>query len=183
MSGHDHEGPHELSPDARADHHELEPEFVVELDMPHDEPVAGYAPAAHYDRVTEAWGLLLGAELHYGYFETGAEELAMATAALTDRMIAAAYLRPGLPFGGACLTKDVSSLAAQAREKAVSAPLIANILASNGAHVEHFVQAVLQYRPRRVAVLGIGFKPGAADVRDSGTVRIGNMSPSFPPSR
>ena len=84
----------------------------------------------------------------------------------------AAYLRPGLPFGGACLTKDVSSLAAQARQTGVNAPVVDSILASNGAHVEHFVEAVLRWKPRRVAVVGIGFKPGAADVRDSAPVKL-----------
>lgn len=55
----------------------------------------GYDPAAHYDRVTEAWGLLLGEELHYGVFHTGDESLEVATAALTDRMIQAADLSAG----------------------------------------------------------------------------------------
>lgn len=55
-----------------------------------------YDPAAHYDRVTEAWGLLLGEELHYGLFATGEEPLARATAALTEAMIDAAQLGPGL---------------------------------------------------------------------------------------
>lgn len=54
-----------------------------------------YDPAAHYNRVTEAWGLLLGDELHYGVFVTGDEPLATATAELTDRMIAAADFAPG----------------------------------------------------------------------------------------
>jgi GDP-mannose 6-dehydrogenase len=84
----------------------------------------------------------------------------------------AAYLRPGLPFGGACLTKDVSSLVAQARLGEVDAPVVASILASNAAHVEHFVRAVLRFRPKRAAVVGIGFKPGAADVRDSAPVKL-----------
>jgi 27-O-demethylrifamycin SV methyltransferase len=55
-----------------------------------------YEPAAHYDRVTEAWRLLLGEELHYGVFERGDEPLAVATAALTERMIDAARLEPGV---------------------------------------------------------------------------------------
>jgi 27-O-demethylrifamycin SV methyltransferase len=55
-----------------------------------------YRPAQHYDRVTEAWHLLLGEELHYGVFETGDEPLPVATAALTTRMIEGAQLRPGL---------------------------------------------------------------------------------------
>jgi 27-O-demethylrifamycin SV methyltransferase len=54
-----------------------------------------YEPAAHYDRVTAAWGLLLGDELHYGYFATGDEDLPAATAALTSRMIDNARFEPG----------------------------------------------------------------------------------------
>jgi cyclopropane fatty-acyl-phospholipid synthase-like methyltransferase len=62
---------------------------------PEDYASEDYAPAAHYDRVTAAWGLLLGHELHYGYFESGDEELATATAALTSRMVANARFEPG----------------------------------------------------------------------------------------
>ena len=54
-----------------------------------------YDPAAHYDRVTTAWGFLLGEELHYGYFVTGKEEIAEATAQLTDQMIDAAAFEAG----------------------------------------------------------------------------------------
>jgi len=58
------------------------------------EDLVDYDPAEHYDRVTEAWALLLGDELHYGVFDGGDEPLAVATGALTDRMIDAADLRP-----------------------------------------------------------------------------------------
>ncbi|MCU1588547.1 MAG: hypothetical protein JWN31_2040 [Frankiales bacterium] len=58
--------------------------------------VTTYDPASHYDRVTEAWGLLLGDELHYGVFETGDEPLPVATQRLTDLMVEAASLEPGL---------------------------------------------------------------------------------------
>jgi 27-O-demethylrifamycin SV methyltransferase len=52
-------------------------------------------PAAHYDRVTDAWRLLLGESLHYGVFERGDEPLSVATQALTDRMTAAAKFVAG----------------------------------------------------------------------------------------
>lgn len=54
-----------------------------------------YQPATHYDRVTAAWGLLLGEELHYGVFHNPDEQLAAATAHLTEAMIDAAKLEPG----------------------------------------------------------------------------------------
>jgi 27-O-demethylrifamycin SV methyltransferase len=55
-----------------------------------------YDAARHYDRVTSAWGWLLGDDLHYGLFETGTETLAEATAALTERMVRAAAIEPGV---------------------------------------------------------------------------------------
>lgn len=54
-----------------------------------------YEPATHYDRVTAAWTLLLGEDLHYGIFRTGAEDLGSATRELTRSMIEAARVRPG----------------------------------------------------------------------------------------
>lgn len=55
-----------------------------------------YTPAEHYDRVTSAWQMLLGDELHYGVFDEGNESLQEATAALTALMIDGADLAPGL---------------------------------------------------------------------------------------
>ena len=55
-----------------------------------------YDPEQHYDRVTQAWRLLLGDELHYGVFDRGDESLPVATAALTRRMTDAAQLGAGL---------------------------------------------------------------------------------------
>lgn len=55
-----------------------------------------YQPAEHYDRVTRAWALLLGAELHYGVFEDAGEPLDVATHRLTGLMASAAGFEPGL---------------------------------------------------------------------------------------
>jgi 27-O-demethylrifamycin SV methyltransferase len=54
------------------------------------------APASHYDRVTAAWTLLLGEELHYGVFVTGDEDLPSATGELTRLMIESSRFEPGL---------------------------------------------------------------------------------------
>lgn len=50
-------------------------------------------PAVHYDKVTDAWGYLLGDNLHYGYFDRGGESLTEATERLTRRM--AELAQPG----------------------------------------------------------------------------------------
>jgi 27-O-demethylrifamycin SV methyltransferase len=54
-----------------------------------------YQPATHYDRVTAAWELLLGEELHYGVFADPSEELPTATRRLTESMMWAARMAPG----------------------------------------------------------------------------------------
>ena len=66
--------------------------------------VEDYDPAAHYDRVTEAWGMLLGDELHYGLFFTGDETLSRPrcahSAMITERRCAlAAVLDMGCGSG------------------------------------------------------------------------------------
>lgn len=55
-----------------------------------------HEPGSHYDRVTEAWGLLLGEELHYGVFDRGDEDLPTATTRLTVLMEEQARLEAGL---------------------------------------------------------------------------------------
>lgn len=52
-------------------------------------------PAAHYDRVTEAWQYLIGDDLHVGYFEDRENDLLKATRALTRLLADSAELKPG----------------------------------------------------------------------------------------
>jgi 27-O-demethylrifamycin SV methyltransferase len=56
--------------------------------------VLTYDPSSHYDRVTAAWTLLLGDDLHYGVFDD-TDELPAATARLTELMLEAARIDPG----------------------------------------------------------------------------------------
>lgn len=55
-----------------------------------------FEPATHYDHVTAAWGLLLGEELHYGVFDSDADDLPTATGRLTGLMLEAARIEPGM---------------------------------------------------------------------------------------
>jgi len=80
--------------------------------------------------------------------------------------ISPAYLRPGLPFGGPCLTKDVDALASGARQHAISAPLLRAILESNRQHFEQIIRTV-KSRQHRVGFLGLSHKAGVNDHRDS----------------
>lgn len=77
------------------------------------------------------------------------------------------YLRPGLPWGGACLGKDVAALRRTAERAGIAAPLLDAVVASNAAHLDRCVAGVLAHRARRIGIVGIAFKPGTGDVRDS----------------
>jgi 27-O-demethylrifamycin SV methyltransferase len=57
-----------------------------------DQVASSSEPSYHYDRVTEAWRLIFGDELHYGVFDRPDEPLSTATARLTDLMVEAAGL-------------------------------------------------------------------------------------------
>jgi len=81
--------------------------------------------------------------------------------------ISPAYLRPGFAFGGSCLPKDVSALVALARTRDLNLPLLSNIMPANDAHIERALAAVLGQGRRRVALLGLAFKPGTDDLRNS----------------
>jgi GDP-mannose 6-dehydrogenase len=86
--------------------------------------------------------------------------------------ISAAYLTPGFAFGGSCLPKDLSALTYRAKQLDVDLPLMRAIQPSNQAHLERAVNAVLETKCKKVAVLGLSFKPGTDDLRDSPMVEL-----------
>src|SRR2546426_4315883 len=93
---------------------------------------------------------------------------------LMDRKlnVSEAYLRPGFAFGGSCLPKDLRALQYAARSADVWAPLLSTILPSNEAQIRRAIEAVLATRKRRVGVVGLSFKPGTDDLRESPTVAL-----------
>ncbi len=83
-----------------------------------------------------------------------------------------AYLRPGFAFGGSCLPKDVRALLHAARSRDILPPLLSTILPSNEAQLRRGVEAVLATGGRRVGVVGLAFKPGTDDLRESPMVAL-----------
>ncbi len=86
--------------------------------------------------------------------------------------ISAAYLTPGFAFGGSCLPKDVRALSCCANQLDLDLPLLRAILPSNQAHVERAIEAVLAAKRRKIGVLGLSFKPGTDDLRESPSVQL-----------
>jgi GDP-mannose 6-dehydrogenase len=81
--------------------------------------------------------------------------------------ISPAYLRPGFAFGGSCLPKDMRSFLALARDKAIATPFLGGVLPSNEAIVERALAMITARGRQPVALLGLAFKPGTDDLRES----------------
>jgi len=86
--------------------------------------------------------------------------------------ISSAYLRPGFSFGGSCLPKDVRTLTYRARTAGVDVPVLESILASNSSHFEEALGSIVALGPMRVGLLGLSFKAGTDDLRESPVVEL-----------
>ena len=82
-----------------------------------------------------------------------------------------AFLAAGCGFGGSCLPKDVSALAAHGQARGEAMPLLSSVLEINRGQPRRMIELLKRHIPnlegRRVAVLGLAFKPDTDDVRES----------------
>lgn len=86
--------------------------------------------------------------------------------------ISPTYLKPGFAFGGSCLPKDLRATMHMSRMRDVELPMHAGIMQSNRAHIDHAIAKVLASGCRRVAMLGLSFKTGTDDLRESPLVAL-----------
>jgi UDPglucose 6-dehydrogenase len=110
---------------------------------------------------------------------TGADVLSLADALGRDPRIGGAGLGPGLGFGGGCLPKDIRALAARAAELGAGEALefLHEIDAINQRRRTRLVDMAREAAGgrldgRRVGVLGVAFKPGSDDIRDSPALEV-----------
>ena len=90
----------------------------------------------------------------------------------TQLNISRAYLRPGFAFGGSCLPKDLRATAYLAKTHDVELPMLRGILDSNRAHIEHAIAKVMASGKRRIGMIGLSFKTGTDDLRESPLVTL-----------
>jgi GDP-mannose 6-dehydrogenase len=86
--------------------------------------------------------------------------------------ISARYLMPGFAFGGSCLPKDLRALLYRGRELDVELPLLASVLPSNVQQVQRGIDRILASGHRQVSLLGLSFKAGTDDLRESPLVTL-----------
>lgn len=90
----------------------------------------------------------------------------------TSLNISPAYLRPGFAFGGSCLPKDLRSLMHVAKSNDVDVPMLDAILPSNVEHIEQVTNEIISRGIRNVAFIGLSFKQGTDDLRESPLVAL-----------
>jgi GDP-mannose 6-dehydrogenase len=90
----------------------------------------------------------------------------------TQLNISKAYLKPGFAFGGSCLPKDLRATTHLAKTHDVELPMLGSILQSNRLHIDHAIAKVLGSGKRRIGMIGLAFKTGTDDLRESPLVLL-----------
>jgi UDPglucose 6-dehydrogenase len=107
---------------------------------------------------------------------TGADVQEVISAIGPDKRIGEHYWYPGLGYGGSCFPKDVKELAAYSRKVGFSDNLFNKINELNDERpatvLKKYEQAVGGWDGKRVAVLGLAFKPHTNDMREAPSLRV-----------
>ena len=91
-----------------------------------------------------------------------------------DRRIGASFLRPGIGFGGSCFPKDVSALKQLAGNTGYHFQLLASVIEVNELQKRRVIGKLKAHldslRDRRIALLGLAFKPDTNDMREASSL-------------
>lgn len=85
------------------------------------------------------------------------------------------YLTPGFAFGGSCLPKDLRAMNHRARRLDLQLNVLDAILPSNQVHIDRAVDMVQRSGSRRVGIMGLSFKAGTDDLRESPIVQLAEI--------
>jgi len=108
---------------------------------------------------------------------TGADVSSVADGIGTDERIGRAFLGAGLGFGGSCFPKDVRALDQAASYHGQTFLLLRSAVEVNQQARSRFVAKIQRalngkLARRRIAVLGLSFKPGTDDVRQAASIDV-----------
>ncbi|OGD85857.1 UDP-glucose 6-dehydrogenase [Candidatus Curtissbacteria bacterium RIFCSPLOWO2_01_FULL_41_18] len=118
--------------------------------------------------------------------KTGADVEKVLKGVGSDRRIGHAFLQPGVGYGGSCLPKDVLAFIAIGKHFGYDFQLLRAVDQINQDQIELFINKVKRalnaasknaysLKGKRIAVLGLAFKPSTDDMRDAPSVKIINQ--------
>jgi UDPglucose 6-dehydrogenase len=106
----------------------------------------------------------------------GADVASVATGIGLDARIGSRFLNAGIGWGGSCFPKDVAALRAAAREYEYEAMLLDAVAALNARQRKQVIAKLQRdlhtLKGKRVALLGLSFKPNTDDLRDAPSLEI-----------
>jgi GDP-mannose 6-dehydrogenase len=90
----------------------------------------------------------------------------------TKLNISSRYLKPAFAYGGSCLGKDLRALVYLSQRQGIELPVLSSIQSSNDGQIARAVDIVLEEGAREATVIGLSFKPGTDDLRESPLVDL-----------
>jgi UDPglucose 6-dehydrogenase len=109
----------------------------------------------------------------------GADVTKVAEGMGLDPRIGSSFLNPGIGFGGFCFPKDVQAFIRIAEKSGCDFSLLKEVERINQRRVEHFIEKVRRelwvLRGKRIAMLGLAFKPNTDDVRFAPAIAIAKL--------
>jgi GDP-mannose 6-dehydrogenase len=126
------------------------------------------------DNVFHALKVVFGNEIGLICKALGIDSHAVMDIFCQDRQLnlSAAYLKPGFAFGGSCLPKDIKALTYMAKHKDLDLPVLNALIPSNQALINYALERILLRKRRRVGFLGLAFKAGTDDLRNSPIIAL-----------